>query len=124
MFSVLNQPFDDFEYIIIDGGSNDGSKDVIEEMIKTHPCGKKISFWCSEKDNGIYNAMNKGISHCNGKFIGIMNSGDFYFENERQKGNPGSLIADISSAKSLGFVPSVSLEDGLKRYTEWVMKQI
>ncbi|MCQ2579912.1 MAG: hypothetical protein MJ159_04385, partial [Treponemataceae bacterium] len=53
----------------------------IEEMIKTHPAGTKISFWCSEKDNGIYNAMNKGISHCIGKFIGIMNSGDFYCDN-------------------------------------------
>lgn len=81
MLSVLNQNFDDFEYIIIDGGSSDTSKSIIEEILKTHPASAKVTFWCSEKDNGIYNAMNKGISHCNGQFIGLMNSGDFYCEN-------------------------------------------
>ena len=57
MLSVLNQPFDDFEYIVIDGGSTDESKSIIEEIIKTHPAGGKISFWCSEKDFGIYNVV-------------------------------------------------------------------
>jgi glycosyltransferase involved in cell wall biosynthesis len=68
--SVLNQTFEDFEYIIIDGGSNDGSKELIESI------SDKLSFWVSEKDNGIYNAMNKGINAAKGNYIQFLNSGD------------------------------------------------
>jgi glycosyltransferase involved in cell wall biosynthesis len=53
--SVLSQTFTDYEYIIIDGGSIDGSVDVIKEY------ENKITFWVSEPDKGIYNAINKGI---------------------------------------------------------------
>ena len=50
--SVFNQTFQDFEYIVIDGGSNDGSKELIEQNTE------KICYWISEPDKGIYNAMN------------------------------------------------------------------
>ncbi len=53
--SVVNQDFDNFEYIVIDGGSSDNSKSIIEKY------QSKITYWVSEKDNGIYNAQNKGI---------------------------------------------------------------
>ena len=69
--SVLSQTYDDFEYIVVDGGSTDGSKEYIESQ-------KGISQWVSEKDKGIYNAMNKGISMAHGEYCIFMNSGDHF----------------------------------------------
>jgi glycosyltransferase involved in cell wall biosynthesis len=70
--SVLNQSFQDFEYIIIDGGSTDGSVDVLQQHTKD------ITYWISEKDQGIYNAMNKGIAQAHGEYLIFMNSGDCF----------------------------------------------
>lgn len=70
--SIVNQTFTDYEYIIIDGGSTDGSVEIIKEF------ADKIIFWISESDNGIYDAMNKGILKAKGEWIGIINSGDWY----------------------------------------------
>ena len=70
--SVRNQTYKDFEYIIIDGGSTDGSLDIINSNRDI------IDLVVSEKDHGIYDAMNKGISLAKGKFIGIINSDDWY----------------------------------------------
>ena len=78
MQSVLDLEFKDYEYIIIDGGSTDGSLDVIKEFLSKTELKQKISYWCSEKDNGIYNAMNKGISHSSGVLLNFMNSGDTF----------------------------------------------
>ncbi|MFX0140450.1 MAG: glycosyltransferase family 2 protein [Candidatus Hodarchaeota archaeon] len=72
IMSVANQSYKNIEYIIVDGGSTDGTVDII----KKH--ANKISFWVSEKDNGIYHAMNKGIHFATGNIIGIINSDDFY----------------------------------------------
>jgi len=69
--SVLSQTFTDYEYLIIDGGSTDGSLDVIKEY------EDKITYWISEKDNGIYNAMNKGIVKSKGEYLQFLNSGDY-----------------------------------------------
>lgn len=68
--SVINQTYSDIEYIIIDGGSTDGSVDVIKEY------NDKITYWVSEKDKGIYNAMNKGIKASSGDYLLFLNSGD------------------------------------------------
>jgi glycosyltransferase involved in cell wall biosynthesis len=68
--SVVNQTSNDFEYIVIDGGSNDGSADVIKQY------ESKISYWNSEPDNGIYHAMNKGIKVATGEYCQFLNSGD------------------------------------------------
>jgi len=70
--SVFAQTYPHIEYIIIDGASTDGTLDII----KRHE--KKIAFWVSEKDNGIYDAMNKGIRAANGELIGIINASDYY----------------------------------------------
>lgn len=68
--SVVSQTWQDFEWIVIDGGSTDGSKEFIEE----HQA--KFSYWVSEPDKGIYNAMNKGIGHAHGEWLQFINSGD------------------------------------------------
>ena len=72
---VVNQTCPDFEYIVIDGGSTDGSVDVIKQY------ADKINYWVSEPDKGIYNAMNKGISAAKGEYLNFMNSGDCFFDN-------------------------------------------
>lgn len=72
--SVISQTFSDFEWIIIDGGSNDGSTKIIEQY------QKKLSFYCSEPDNGIYNAMNKGIKYAKGEWLLFLNSGDRLYD--------------------------------------------
>ncbi len=70
--SVINQTYKNIEYIIIDGGSTDGTLDVI------HKYKERIKYIVSEKDNGLYNAMNKGIALSSGALIGIINSDDWY----------------------------------------------
>lgn len=75
--SVINQTWQDFEWIIVDGGSTDGSKELIEETVKA--CAK-ITFWCSEPDKGVYNAMNKGIVQAHGEYMNFMNSGDTFYD--------------------------------------------
>lgn len=70
--SIINQNYTDFEWIVIDGGSTDGSKDLIMSY------SDRINYWVSEKDTGIYNAMNKGIAHANGEYLQFLNSGDYF----------------------------------------------
>lgn len=73
--SVINQTFQDFEYIVIDGGSTDGSKDAIQGF------SDHIDYWVSEPDTGIYNAMNKGIARATGEYCLFLNSGDSLIDN-------------------------------------------
>lgn len=70
--SVFSQTWKDFEWIVIDGGSTDGTKEYIESL------ERKPDFWCSEKDAGIYDAQNKGIRIAKGEYICCMNSGDTF----------------------------------------------
>ncbi|MBQ0141871.1 MAG: glycosyltransferase [Prevotellaceae bacterium] len=70
--SVLSQTYQNIEYIIIDGGSKDRTVDVIKEY------ADKISYWTSEPDKGVYDAMNKGIAASTGDFVIFMNSGDTF----------------------------------------------
>lgn len=72
MESYFAQTWQDKEYIVIDGGSNDGTAEIIKQY------ADKIAYWCSEKDEGIYDAMNKGISHATGDWINFLNCGDLY----------------------------------------------
>jgi glycosyltransferase involved in cell wall biosynthesis len=73
--SVVNQTWQEFEYIVIDGGSTDGSAAYIESKTSN------IDYWVSEPDRGIYNAMNKGIAKATGEYLLFLNSGDHLFDN-------------------------------------------
>ena len=70
--SVFSQAFTDFEYIVIDGGSTDGSVALIEAH------AARISHWVSEPDKGIYDAMNKGLAAASGQYLNFLNSGDCF----------------------------------------------
>jgi glycosyltransferase involved in cell wall biosynthesis len=73
--SVLNQTFDDFEYVVIDGGSTDGTLDVIRRY------SEKIDYCISEPDQGLYFGFNKGVKLARGRYIGILNGDDSYKPN-------------------------------------------
>ena len=95
--SVLHQSYPNFEYLIIDGGSTDDTLKIIAEY------GDKISRVVSERDRGIYDAMNKGIHLASGEIIGILNSDDVYMDVESVKilvtpiveGRSDSSFADL-----------------------------
>lgn len=74
--SVLNQTYDNLEYVVIDGKSTDGTL----EILKTY--NDKIDVLLSEKDRGIYEAMNKGIDNATGDIIGFLNSDDLYYDKD------------------------------------------
>lgn len=85
--SVMSQTQTDYEFIIIDGASTDGSSELIESY------AEKLDYWISEPDSGVYNAMNKGIKIANGEFVIFMNSGDTFYSNSvLEKVNP--LLGD------------------------------
>ncbi len=87
--SVKNQTWRDFEHVVIDGNSTDGSKEVIEQY------SASINYWVSERDSGIYNAMNKGIRSATGDYVFFLNAGDILYSDttldEVQKSLNGNL---------------------------------
>jgi glycosyltransferase involved in cell wall biosynthesis len=100
--SVLSQTYKNIEYIIIDDASTDGTVEIIQSY------GSKITKFVSEKDDGLYDAMNKGISLATGDVIGILNSDDFYADKfvlekvvkEFKEKNVDSVYADLVFVKS------------------------
>lgn len=86
MESVFEQSWQEFEYIVIDGGSTDGSKEFIESQ------NDNIDYWVSEPDRGIYNAMNKAIKVAKGEYLFFLNSGDWFYDEKILKSVAENLI--------------------------------
>lgn len=86
--SILFQTYENIEYIIIDGGSTDGTVDIIKKY------EDRLAYWISEPDDGIYDAMNKGIKAATGDIVGILNSDDIYADN--------SVIEEVVNTISIG----------------------
>lgn len=74
MLSALNQTYPNIEYVVVDGASNDGTLEIIKKY------GSRISKLISEKDKGIYDAMNKGLAAATGDYVIFMNSGDEFYD--------------------------------------------
>ena len=71
--SVLNQSYDNFELIVIDGGSTDGTLDIIKKY------DKQINYWVTEPDHGLYDALAKGFSFASGDIFSWLNSDDIFY---------------------------------------------
>ena len=86
--SISTQSFKDYEYIIIDGESTDGTKEILKRY------GNKISYWVSERDEGIYNAMNKGAKVARGEYLYFLNAGDVFYNKDVLKDVAESIEDD------------------------------
>ena len=143
--SVASQTYADIEHIIVDGGSTDGSVEIVREYVSAngaHSGGSQTGQtgqtkvchqirWISEKDKGIYNAMNKGIKMATGEYIEILNSGDILFDsqvtqrmiehldqiNAERKESLGILYGNMIKVNAQGQVV------GKSGYTEFSLRQ-
>lgn len=110
--SVLCQTCTDYEYIIIDGGSTDGSVEIIKEY------DKDITYWVSEKDKGVYHAMNKGIAVAKGNYCIFMNSGDCFHSptalNSVVNYQEDIICGQVSTFPSGHHKPTITLVDLLR----------
>ena len=122
--SVLAQSNRNFEYLVIDGGSTDGSKELIEKY------ASQLTYWVSEKDGGIYHAMNKGIERAEAEYCLFLNSGDFLFNKNVLSdvipflGQPAIVYGDMmidwgSNHITLGKMPDEITIDHMYNDTLW-----
>lgn len=110
--SVISQSYHDSEFIIIDGGSSDGSQDIIKKY------ERHIDYWVSEPDGGIYQGMNKGLRQAKGDYVNFMNSGDrFHSADVLERIFALDTDADIITGAHVGSPhPNVG-KDGISLYT-------
>ena len=120
MLSVLNQDYPAIEYMVVDGGSDDGSAEIIQKYVD------RLAWWVSEKDQGQADAVNKGIQQAQGKYIGWLNSDDLYLP-----GTVAKAVAILEANPELGFVfgdvQSIDQDDkvfNLMRYGDWSLSDL
>ena len=100
--SFFSQTCAEKEIIVIDGGSSDGTTDVVREY------AHHLAYWCSEKDEGIYDAMNKGIAHATGEWINILNAGDTY-DNEATLQHVADFMARQGADADIIYGDSIAI---------------
>ena len=114
--SVVSQTYDDYEYVIIDGGSTDGSVDIIKDY------ENKISYWVSENDRGIYHAMNKGVKVARGEYLIFINSGDMLYNDtvlsnvNQQIKNEDIIIGNVLAPNTRTIISPPPLNGKLTMY--------
>ena len=113
--SILSQTYHDIDYIVVDGGSQDGTVDIIKEYEKRFDGRMR---WISEKDNGIYDAMNKGIRMAKGGLIGILNSDDFFTSDDVLYTVAENLTEDLDAVYGdIHFVQPDNLNKCVRYYS-------
>ena len=93
LLSVINQTYKNIEYILIDGGSNDGTLDIIRQY------ESRFGYWISEPDNGLYDAMNKGLRTATGDYVCFLNAGDVFKHSE--------VVAELSAMAVRNGLPDI-----------------
>ena len=104
ILNIISQDYPNIEFIIIDGGSTDSTKSIIKKY------EKHISYWISEKDEGIYDAMNKGIQKVTGEWFNFMNIGD-RFSNDT---SIGTFVENLNANKAIVFSDTINFTKGGK----------
>ena len=99
MLSVLNQTYPNVEYIIIDGGSTDGTVEIIKKS------ADRIAYWVSEPDKGIYDAMNKGIAVATGEYLNFMNAGDSLYD----ENTISEVVSQLDPASDIVYGDNISI---------------
>lgn len=115
--SVMNQNYTDYEMLIIDGGSSDNTKEIVDKFVPRFQGRLK---WFSGKDKGLYDAMNKGIERASGDVIGILNSDDFY-ANENVLNTIANGIKDVDAV--YGDLVFVNPENTDHIVRQWIGSQ-
>lgn len=113
--SVVSQTSDNFEYIIIDGASSDESTAVIKKYTENSLYSKKITYWISEPDTGIYNAMNKGIEKAHGSYCLFLNSGDYLLSSDIVK----RLETTLNDDSDIYYANAVSCQNNIPMVHEY-----
>lgn len=113
--SILRQTYKDVEYIIVDGLSQDGTVDIVREYEQVF--GGRMR-WISEKDKGLYDAMNKGINMATGDIVGILNSDDFFTSNTVLQSVAEAFFDDIDAVYGdIHFVRPSDLSKSVRYYS-------
>lgn len=111
--SVMQQDLSDYEYIVIDGGSTDGSAEIVGQH------AGKISYWVSEPDAGIYDAMNKGVKAAKGEYLVFLNSGDWFFYTDVLTRT--AAAATKNPGKDIYYGDTCVTDEGQKK--QWIKKE-
>jgi len=110
--SIMEQTYGNIEYIVIDGGSSDATIDILRQYDHV------IDYWLSEKDGGIYDAMNKGIALCSGEYVGMLNSDDMFSDSSALQAIVNRFCMEKVDAvfSCLNIVDKDNLKKTLRKY--------